>query len=799
MKRLPLLLVLLPLLLIAAASPARAQPTGGGVVTLELVEFGVGNAFRPGSWTTLRLRVSDASSTPREIMLRASGFDPDGDTPVYETVIAAPGLGGRDAWLSMYLPYDFDPGQAVRVQAFEAEPVQNGPRTHSPGELLVSRAFIPTSSDEGSRTAARPIDQQAAMMALIGTRAPGVRQYNFAAPGTDWPPLGHERIDPVQMNPDSVPDLWIGLDPFEVIVWASDADPTRLGPERATAIREWVRRGGHLVVLLPLDAQLWQDPRSNPIAGLMPDADLRRRELDERQVRNLMPLLTRAVAPAVSETLQLHEFVPVENAPRNAMIPLLADADGRILAARRLVGLGMVSVVGLELDRPSPDADVFWHRILGRRGRIVSSQAEAAALQTTQEMRFNSRQAFWLDRDIPDQIAKTGRAAAGLALGFAVFALYWLVAGPLGYALLRKFKKTQHAWVMYLAAAGVFTLIAWSGAAAIRPARVEAAHLTVIDHVYDQGVQRTRSWMSLLVPRYGEALVRVPPDAPDAPANLLTAWQPRERGGVIGFPDTRAYLLDARRPSEASIPVRSTVKQLRIDRAGQPVRDWGMPRPTVGPDATSDPALWLDQRGLPAGRLVHSMPGVLRDARLIVVRGQRTVGPLGREREDIPADALAFPIGDWGPDSPLDLSELASRFITTAEDELDHGLQAWLNGITPRVLSSGPIAGAGARTGGDPISRITAAGFFGMIEPPRYDRAQAFAGPGLARRWSMHGLDMSRWLTQPCIIVIGHIEGPSPVPLTVGEESAVRPVFSGTTLVRWVYPLPGRTPAWPEP
>ncbi|MCC5785839.1 MAG: hypothetical protein JJU33_03955 [Phycisphaerales bacterium] len=797
MKRLPLWLLLALLSVLCPAPPALAQ--GGGVVTLDLVEFGVGNAFRPGGWVTLRLRVSDASPSPREIMLRANGFDPDGDTPVYETVIAAPGLAGRDAWLSMYLPYDFEPGQAVTVQAFEAEPVQNGPRSHEPGRLLVARGFIPIAPEGGSRAAARPVDQQAAMLGIIGTRAPGIRQYNFSASGTDWPPLGHERIDPVQFGPDSVPDTWIGLAPFEFLVWASDADPTRLGSERASAIRQWVRRGGHLVILLPLDAQLWQDPRSNPIAGLMPDAELRRRDLGEREIRDLLPMLTRAVAPSVSETLQMHEFVPIENGSRTAMIPLLADPSGRVLAARRLVGMGMVSVIGLELDRPQPDADVFWHRILGRRGRIVSSQTEATALQTTQDIRFTSRQQFWLDRDIPDKIAKTGRAAAGLGLGFAVFALYWLVAGPLGYAILRRYNKTQHAWLLYVAAAGLFTVIAWSGAAAIRPSTVEAAHLTILDHVYDQGEQRARSWMSLLVPRYGEARVRVVPDSMDATPNLLTAWQPRERGSTTGFPDTRSYIVDGRRPEEASIPVRSTVKQLQIDRSGQPIRDWGMPRPTVGPDGSSDPALWLDARGLPAGRLVHSLPGVLRDARLIVVRGQRTVGPLGREREDIPADALAFAIGDWRPDSSLDLSELAAQFITTAEDEIDHGLQTWLNGITPRVSATLPGSTTAARPGGDPISRLTAGGFFGLIEPPRYDRATQFAGPELARRWSLHGLDMSLWTTQPSIIVIGHIDGPCPIPLVVGDESPVRPEFSGTTIVRWVYPLSGRPPAWPRP
>jgi hypothetical protein len=64
----------------------------------------------------------------------------------------------------------------------------------------------------------------------------------------------------------------------------------------------------------------------------------------------------------------------------------------------------------------------------------------------------------------------------------------------------------------------------------------------------------------------------------------------------------------------------------------------------------------------------------------------------------------------------------------------------------------------------------------------------------------VHGLDLSRWLTQPCVIVIGHLvqedAGACPVPLTVdGTEIGSR----GRTVVRWVYPLPPAPPRFAEP
>ncbi|MBC7834429.1 MAG: hypothetical protein H7Y88_04920 [Phycisphaerales bacterium] len=56
-----------------------------------------------------------------------------------------------------------------------------------------------------------------------------------------------------------------------------------------------------------------------------------------------------------------------------------------------------------------------------------------------------------------------------------------------------------------------------------------------------------------------------------------------------------------------------------------------------------------------------------------------------------------------------------------------------------------------------------------------------------------HALDLSRWLTQPCIIIIGQMPGgaPSPTPIYVDDQAIST---KGHTVVRWIYPLPADPP-----
>ena len=105
-----------------------------------------------------------------------------------------------------------------------------------------------------------------------------------------------------------------------------------------------------------------------------------------------------------------------------------------------------------------------------------------------------------------------------------------------------------------------------------------------------------------------------------------------------------------------------------------------------------------------------------------------------------------------------------------------------------------------------PRDWLNAVSFMTLIEPPDVadmdTTGRRAAERASAVRMLTHGLDLGRWFTQPCIIVVGRMDasaagstGESPVPIAVDGELAPT---TGTTMVRWIYPLPDAPPAFPE-
>ena len=92
----------------------------------------------------------------------------------------------------------------------------------------------------------------------------------------------------------------------------------------------------------------------------------------------------------------------------------------------------------------------------------------------------------------------------------------------------------------------------------------------------------------------------------------------------------------------------------------------------------------------------------------------------------------------------------------------------------PFVISQGQL---------EDLERLT---FFGVLEQPEYWKTTGSGIVNLSRRQT-HDMGLGRWFTQPCLIIVGHLEdAPTPVPLLVdGTECETK----GRTFVRWVYPL----------
>lgn len=786
---------------------AAQEAPFGGEIELRVLRLGPGGLARRGSWAGVLVELRDRGLQQREIVLRAKVEDRDGDEAWLERVVASnPGF-AQSFWLYLRLPHGA--GTPVAVTAHEAEEV---PVTgEGPSGLAGFAAGRVLARAELGLDRAAPATE--GLYGVIGTADLGLRQYAATTAGERFSPAGHEvtRVA-VGIGVEELPDRWQGLAAVEVLAWGrgAGAGPEALSPDQARALREWVARGGHLVVALPTaSAGVWLSGVDNPIADLLPAVGepVRREGVDLGAYRGLLTIDSLRELPG-SEIVQ--SFRRAEGAGSQAYVPILEGPGGEDLVVRRLVGSGMVTLVGLDLASPAlrsaglPEAEAFWHRVLGRRGAIVSGSAGLATRFGPEIERVAvNRDPAVFDGDFEEQIDKSRRAAAGVLLGFGVFLVYWLVAGPVGFWLLSKWGLRRHAWTAFAATAVVFTGIAWSGAAYLRPATIETEHLTLLEQVHGQAVQRGRSWASVLVPWYGRAEISVGSGVADEgtdPAaeavglrewhDLLSPWSPAERSGLVGgFPDNRGYRMDARSPDLALVPARSTVKPFRFDWAGAGV--WGMPTPVGLPGEVSVPELSFREDGTIDGVLMHGLPGALEDVVLLWVTGQTDVRVAGARSagRGLLARVRAVKLVDpWPAGQRLDLLARTSEGeagATYLEDLLGSG----------RRLGRG----LGGNSGGSIDERLVALSLFGQLPPPDLE-SDAVVGraPILATRTEGHGWDLSRWFTQPCLIVLGHVvqsgdpEG-GPVPVRVDGRI---PEASGRTLVRWIYPMRGNAPGY---
>ncbi|MCL4742874.1 MAG: hypothetical protein KJZ54_11815 [Phycisphaerales bacterium] len=799
------------LAVLLAAVPAAAQrdllaPAGGdvvpavpvGEVQVDMDRFGFSGAARAGEWTGIRLRLLDRAERQRDVLIRIAVPDPDGDPTQYRVAMTTnPGL-SQPVWVYLRLPGRFESADLLNVTVFEAE--EGGDGVVREGRVIGQTRVSPP----------RLLDSTESVAAVIGDRSHGLGQYGTRYQNSSYAPLGHELLDARTGNtPDDLPDRWYGLAPVELVVWTRGS-PGDLTIEQVRALREWVERGGHLIVCLPPVGQDWITIANRELAEMMPAVSVSRRTgVDLNEYATLLTSRADAVLP---QSGTVHTLAPRADADPGHAMRVLNGPDGECVVARRLVGAGAVTLIGIDFGHPGlmqaglPEAAVFWHRVLGRRG-LVMSQAELAQVEARSSRPLGFRTTVDYDQDLSSSIAKSGRAVAGVFLGFVVFAVYWIAAGPGGFGLLKRRQAVKHAWVAFLATSLVFTGLAWGGALLLRPKRLEATHLTFLDHVYGERKQRTRTWMSLLVPSYGEATVAVG-DEPVAVGGQrvhhgIAPWDPPRTLGVSGrggFPDARGYTVDGRSPNSMTFPTRATVKQLMTDWSGGMA--WRSIRPVVDATGNLDTAVRF-RRGdlgnhLLEGVLTHELPGGLENVVIVVVRRQQ---PMWAPPSDqLICAAYAFKrTGVWQPGEPLNL-ELAT--VLSGTDVL---AQNYLGDLT-RMASSVP--GGFGEQAADPRrapDRMTALALFSHLAPPDFSRGLTDTNaPVLARRAGAQRWDLGRWFTQPCVIVIGHLKAsgkdscPTPMRVSIGgQDRAVH--FEGTTVVRWIYPLPDDPPAVMRP
>ncbi len=775
-----------------SVEPARPpSPAFAGEIEILADQFGVGDAVRPGEWAGIRLRVTDRHDKPRPVSIRISRPDPDGDTLVVQRDVTLNPGAAQTVWMYLPLPWAVDAGRTFAVTAVDLS--EAGVSSDAEARGISKPSASGRLLGQSSIAVRRAVRAGDSLIGVLG-RGPAANLVDYAITLTQPAiPLTANELTQVvtDLSPASLPDRWMGLAQYESIVWLT-GDPGELTDRQAQALREWVQRGGRLFIALPSVGQQWTAARSNPLYDILPLVSIRREERADLEPFRL--LLAPRDTSSFPRRSAVHFMTPLETAQPGEATPVFRGRDGGNVVVQRAVGVGAVTLVGFDLADSQLgariDAGAFWHRLMGKRFD-VRTREEINDLQQKRGVSTLRADPRYLDGVIAGEVTRTGKAAVGVLLGLAVFVLYLLLAGPLGFRLLRWRKSEKRAWPAFAAVAALFTVVAWGGATVSRPLRPDVRHLTFLDHVYGQPLQRARVWLGALLPTYGEVTLSVgdPDDRSAADRHdALAPWEKPESVFSARFPDARAYRMAAASPSSLTFPTRSTVKELRADWLGGPA--WKMPQPEGGPVrlVSTEDAIRLE------GRLVHGMPGPLRDVKVLLVRGQTPLRPSRSDGGPLLASVSAWTLsGPWAPGEALDLGDVYKQPSSLGD--------AYLGRLASTFANTGP-PGLNAANQAISIAMSQAPAayealcFFAALAQPDYLSKGGNILTQVQRR-DAHGLDLSPWLAAPCVIIVGRIDdGPCPAPILIDGE---RPAAAGRTIVRWVYPLDGRPPDYLTP
>lgn len=659
---------------------------------------------------------------------------------------------------------------------------------------------------------------------------------------------------------DAFPDRWEGYSQFDALVWGGGTvPPARISDEAARAILEWVDRGGNLIISLPAAGDPWsigtsgrhgfsdvlpsvapqrvEDARVAEFLPLLSLSNaLRARDAKTRVAifdpatldRDWQPFLAFPVREESDRALAATRDVKREGATQNEAEISPDDLGGRVVGIRCRRGFGTITLLGIDVDdlaarglqTPAiPNGDVFWNRLLGRRADTPSG-AEYTALAEAKRLTTGGYSKRIGDgANIAEIIGLSGEAALGVLAATGVFALYWLVAGPLGFAILKAFRREKWSWVAFLGVAAGFSLLIWAAGGSMAGNSARIRHLTVLDLVarapgeyapLKPQWRRATSWFSLFAPEYGETRVELDPDANESLRNLLTSWRPYE-GTPIAFPSRERYEVPIDEPNIAVAPSRATSIDFKARWLGVPRDKWG-----EMPSVTRPVRVSIDRSASPAsisleGGLTHGLPASLENVLIVHVWPIRnpllTVG-LPDEKgiadrrfsAQLPNRGAMVSVASWPAGTELDL---AKTFPTTSVADRMSLERAISDKYYAPLYKSASQLGVNIGLGSDNINletELEMLSIYGMLRPPTYLQDPPRDPAVLTvKRFGGRELDLSSHFTEPCIIVMGWLRSAElPYPVLVDDESVPS---EGRVLVRWVLPLPAELesiiPSWP--
>ncbi len=806
---------------------SHGQTLGGAnaEIQISLENMGIEGSFRPGTYVPIRLNISNRLDAPTPVQIVFEVPNNDGDIEQYSrAAVLSPGQPTLK-WLYPVLSPNSSVNEIARqvytVRIYEDDDGDFGE------ELATQRVDA-----AGANTPGQPVQMTEAMLVVVGNGSLGLNAYEGLNNAKEPLISMNQRSVVVNASAEGLPDDPRGYLGIDVMIW-SDADPAELDLETARALRTWIEHGGRLVILLGENDDLWAigGPTRSALSDLLPT--IPPRQLRDVPVKDVLPVLSKSDLlrnPAATMSLKLFEDDSVRPPWQPfAALPAPRDFNGKVrendgeetigglYAIQRRLGHGWIVLCGIDahaIQRRQlqsdglPQADVFWNRLLGRRGALPTGN-QIKAYEEAKQLRNLSAIFNMGSGAMVQELSslKIGGGAAGTWSLFVLvlFIIYGTLAGPLSYYYLKRRGKVRYSWMTFSAFAILFTVIALVASTigrSILSSGAPVSHLTFLDVVDGEETVRAQSWFSAYLERYGTAEVMVEGDD-----NLLSSWSAPPNGSMERFPNSDVFRIPHGETNRLNVPSRGTSAHFTTLWSGELVGDWI--------DMPNDAAEEIRQSVFPqdegafdlTGTLAHGLPWGFDRIRVIQISPFITPLPRFVTFKEVSRELPMAPLPSpgsfsgiapdlWPGGKGLDLqTALGGRQnIRNGRNSGSLSLSEELEKNYSRNLQNqivpGLLVDAGWRDYEAEILEMYA--IYDMLPQRSFlldESGIPNAAAGLYRhRWLARESDCSDWFLQPCLMVIGVLRNvPSPIPLTIDGKEVDS---EGTVVLRWIHPLP---------
>lgn len=419
------------------------------------VDIGWGDRTRPGAWTPLFITVSDP--IPRNAMAE----------------LRAP----HDMHTAMLIDQPIAIGASPQTFVIQApiinswnEPLSLRIHDQSTGKVLYDAPLIDQNNGDAPHHALFNVRNNSGLFFGVSGRGPAMVQLEA---GTDHAPmLGF-------LRESRLPRIAKGYDPLQMLV-LNQPDFTALDSDQQTAIGDWVRAGGRLV--------LW--PGENPIPPTGPLIELLPCRVGEVTAVTLSK--TDLKNAGLADRFSKFKARVLTPTGKVVSIPLLGTSGAMAIRGQR--GLGNVTVINFDASGPdfnsTLDAERFWGNIIDLSTHAKSSGSDQPqntnALQIQEQRRSEAAgQIIDLLGDVPGVGAFGFKYVAMVLLGMMV------LVGPVDWFVLKWIGRQPWTWVTTLGWIGVVTTGAIFIGSIFRSGDLHFRTLQVIDQADGAVVART--------------------------------------------------------------------------------------------------------------------------------------------------------------------------------------------------------------------------------------------------------------------------------------------------------------------